>query len=171
MTLRRVILAEIAKASSPREAMVAAEEAKTLVCSKHPGAYEELAEMISLEAKRSRVRKSRYKRFNQGGFTSKQGKQEKPYLERPFREWGSKLLLKTWLPREEEYEGAPTATGRWDSWEHFGSLESMEEVWGTSSLSPVAKKLGANKVEVATPRKGVEEMLRILKEQIQAGAL
>lgn len=173
MTLRRVILAEIAKASSPREAMAAAgiaidremlivaaeqvypaEEAKTLVCSRHPGAYEELAEMISLEAKRSRVRKSRYKRFNQGGFTPKQGKQDKPYLESPFRERGSKLLFKTWLPGEEKYEGTPTATGRWDSWEHFCPLESMEEIWGTPSLSSVAKKWGANKVEDGASKKG-----------------
>ena len=105
MTLRRVILAEIAKASGPREAMAAAgiaidremlmvsaeqvysaEEAKTLVCSKHPGAYEELAETISLEARRNRLRKNRYKRFNQGAFTLKQDNQNKPYLENPFRE-------------------------------------------------------------------------------------
>ena len=86
MMLRRIILAEIAKASCPREAMAAAgialnremlivaaeqvyspEEAKALVCSKHPGSYEELAESISLEARRGRwKKKSGYKRLGQG---------------------------------------------------------------------------------------------------------
>ena len=163
--LRRVALAEIAKAPSMVEAMAAvgvafdremllisAEEVysregargKVLKCD--PGNYEELAADLGAGMRKARgVPRAGASQGWRRGTQSTLSKPKKPYAS-PFRGAGTGLLFEARCPRAASAPSARAASWRWRRGLDEREVEGVAQDGGTPPASAVAEERGASEV-------------------------
>lgn len=163
--LRRVILAEIAKAGDTLTAMAAVgvvldrealllsaediygtSKAKEVILSEDPSNYPDIATELD-QLRRVKFRQAK-REIRKSGAVHKTSKPNSPYvLHSPFRGRGIKVLRQPWCPRKEGLFTARDYQWGWCSRRHERTVEGMEKARGATVGRPMVKARSAFEVE------------------------
>ena len=173
--LRKVILAEIAKAGDTLTAMavvgvildreallLSAEEiygptkAKDIVLDEGPGNYPDIATELD-QARRAKRRPMRRETGRGAANTQKMSKQSSPYfIQKPFRGRGVKVLQPPWRPRKEGMRALEADRRRWSGRSNECSVEGMEKDGSPEVGRPVVETRGPTEMEGPPSNPGSE---------------